>query len=209
VNFINTKNMQRRKFIKYSGISAIALSASGFTILNEDGKTIGDCPTTTDILGPYFRENAPFRNQFPFVKNSNQKQIKVIGQVFASDCKTPLPNVLIDIWHCDENGDYDMETEEYKCRGRFYTDENGAYNFTTSIPPAYGRVRPKHIHYLIHKSEGHQELVTQLYFKGDTRIKENNWVGYPWDAKRILDIYQNENGEEEIQLDLYLTAKNR
>lgn len=198
--------MHRREFIKYTGITAIAVSASGFTILKKNGKTIGDCQTTTDILGPYFRENAPFRNEFPFTGNADQKNIKVVGRVFAVDCKTPMPNVLIDIWHCDEKGDYDMKTDEFKCRGRFYSDENGDYHFTTFIPPAYGRIRPKHIHYLVNKTEGHQELVTQLYFKGDTRIKKDNWISYPWNERRILDIYETESGEE-IRLDLYLSAE--
>lgn len=199
--------MQRRNFIKYTGITAVAISASGFTILKKDGKTIGDCKTTTDILGPYFRENAPFRNDLSLPGKTEQKVIKVVGRVFAADCKTPLSNVLIDIWHCDENGDYDMKTDEYKCRGRFYSDSNGDYHFTTFIPPAYGRVRPKHIHYLVNKTEGHQKLVTQIYFKGDKRIKDNNWVVHPWDERRILDIYENEQGIEEVQLDLYLTAE--
>lgn len=60
---------------------------------------------------------------------------------------------------------------------------------------------------MIHTSEGHQELVTQLYFKGDDRIKSDNWIQYPWDEKRILDIYKNEEEMAEVKLDLYLTRK--
>ncbi len=198
--------MKRRKFIKHTGFTAIAISASGFTLLADNGTYKGDCPTTTDILGPYFRQNAPFRNELPFRESDDKKPIRVVGTVFGSDCKTPIPNVLIDIWHCDENGNYDMQTEEFRCRGRFHTNENGDYFFTTFIPPAYGRVRPKHIHYLVEKTAEHKELVTQLYFKGDERIKPKNWVVHPWDEKRILDIYENENGEAEVRLDLYLTA---
>lgn len=197
--------MKRRQFVKVGGILAYAMSTSGFTLINTEGTTVGNCPTTTDMLGPFFRKNAPFRNDLRFSKNSEEVSINVIGKLFASDCKTPIANALIDIWHCDEKKNYDMKSEEFKCRGRFYTDENGSYNFQTFIPPPYGG-RPKHIHYIVHAIDGHQELVTQLYFKGDKRIKPNNWIKYEWDEKRILDIYKNKEQELEVQLDLYLRA---
>lgn len=60
---------------------------------------------------------------------------------------------------------------------------------------------------LIHEVEVYKELATQLYFKGDNRIKKGNWVKYPWDERRILDIYKNEEGMSEISLDLYLQSR--
>lgn len=197
--------MKRRQFVKVGGILAYAMSTSGFTLINSEGTIVGDCPTTTDMLGPFFRKNAPFRNDLRMTSDTDEVSINVIGQVFSSDCKTPIPNALIDIWHCDEKKKYDMESKDFKCRGRFYTDENGAYNFQTFIPPPYGG-RPKHIHYLVHAIDGHQELVTQLYFKGDKRIKPNNWIKYKWDDRRILEIYKNEKHDLEVQLNLYLTS---
>lgn len=198
--------MKRRSFLKYTGFTALALSTSGYTLLNQEGKTVGDCWTTTDILGPFYRNDAPFRNIISKQENSGQVKIKVVGTVFGKDCKTLVPNVLIDIWHCDLQQQYDMTTDEYKCRGRFYSDENGQYSFETFIPPPYG-IRPKHIHYLVNKLDGYQELVTQLYFKGDQRIQEDNWVKYPWDDNRILGIYKNEEDLAEVRLDLYLTPQ--
>lgn len=197
--------MKRRQFVKVGGMLAYAMSTSGFTILNDEGTTVGNCSTTTDMLGPFFRENAPFRSDLRAQTNSDEVSINVKGRLFASDCKTPIGNALIDIWHCDENKDYDMKSEAYKCRGRFYTDADGEYEFQTFIPPPYGG-RPKHIHYMVHEVEGHQKLITQLYFKGDKRIKPKNWVKYPWDEKRILDVYKNEAEMLEVRLDLFLTA---
>jgi len=198
--------MDRRKFIKHTGFTALAISTSGFTFLNIEGKTVGDCQTTTDMLGPFFRANAPFRNDLTYATKRELIKINVVGTLFGKDCETPMPNVLIDIWHCDERQNYDMKSDDYKCRGRFYTNEDGAYSFQTFIPPPYGG-RPKHIHYLIKEVEGYQELVTQLYFKGDKKIKKDNWIKYPWDERRILDIYKNEVDMPEVRLDLYLTAK--
>jgi len=198
--------MERRKFIKVAGMSAVVISATGFKLIEKDGVITTNCATNRDMLGPFFRENAPIRNDLTYPDNQSEIELKVIGQVFGVDCKTPLRNVEIDIWHCDHRKKYDMESEEYKCRGKFYTNENGEYWYKTFVPPPY-QGRPKHIHYLIKETNDHQELVTQLYFKGDKKIKRNNWVKYRWDDKRILDIYQNSEGIAEMKLDLYLNQK--
>ena len=192
--------------MKVAGISAFAISATGFKLIESDGKITTDCATSTDMLGPFFREGAPIRHDISYEGNKNEVPIKVIGQVFGSDCNTPLKNVEIDVWHCDHRQDYDMESKDFRCRGKITTNENGEYWFKTFMPPPYGG-RPKHIHYLIHEMETYQELVTQLYFKGDKRIKPNNWIKYPWDEKRIIDIYKNENEMAEVRLDLYLKPK--
>ncbi len=198
--------MQRRKFIKISGLSAFAVSTTGFKLIEENGVFTADCATSRDMLGPFFRKNAPIRNDLTYAGNDSEIELKVIGQVFGKDCKTPLPNLEIDIWHCDHKKKYDMDSDKFSCRGKLFTDENGAYWYKTFVPPPY-QGRPKHIHYLIHDSQKHQELVTQLYFKGDKKIKRNNWVKYPWDERRILEIYKNSDGIAEVNLDLFLTEK--
>ncbi len=196
--------MDRNRFIKVAGLSAFAISTSGFTYLNENGATIGDCATTTDYLGPFYREDAPFRNDLTYSNNKNEIPLKVIGQVFGADCKAPISNALIDVWHCDHEKHYDMKTQQFRCRGRFYTSENGAYWFKTFVPPPYGG-RPKHIHYLVKEIDGYKELITQLYFNGDTRVS-NKTVKGDKDERRILEIYKNKNGVAEVRLDLFLSS---
>ncbi len=198
--------MKRRNFAKIAGLSAIAVSTTGFSLIKKNGIITTDCATSRDMLGPFFREGAPFRNNIRYQKNEGEIPLKVVGRVFGSDCKMPLPDTLIDIWHCDHQKHYDMTSSEYRCRGRFYTNDLGDYWFETFIPPPY-QGRPKHIHYLIHESDRNKELVTQIYFKGDSKIKKNNWVKYPWDNQRILDIYQNKDGVAEVRLDLFLKLK--
>ncbi len=195
--------MERRNFVKVVGISAFAVSSTGFKLVETDGIISTNDPTSTDMLEPFFRKNAPIRHDLRYDGNTSEIPLKVIGKVFGTDSETPLSNVEIDVWHCDHKKHYDMDSDAFKCRGKLFTNENGEYWYKTFVPPPY-QGRPKHIHYLIHKSETHQELVTQLYFKGDNKIKRNNWVKYPWDEKRILDIYTNADGMAEVQLDLYL-----
>ncbi|MDN5211882.1 hypothetical protein QQ020_07460 [Fulvivirgaceae bacterium BMA12] len=198
--------MNRKNFMKLAGLSAFAMSTSGFTILQDDGTTKGDCATTTDYLGPFYREGAPFRNDLTYPGGKDEIPLKVVGQLFGADCQAPIPNALINVWHCDHEQHYDMETQEFRCYGRFYTNENGEYWFKSIIPPPVAG-RPKHIHFLVKKIDGYKELVTQLYFRGDERIKSRKTIKGPRDERRILEIYKNEESMAEVKLDLYLSKK--
>ncbi|MFT5887161.1 MAG: catechol 1,2-dioxygenase, partial [Arcticibacterium sp.] len=52
--------MKRRDFIRNSSLLAFSVSAFSFTKWNGE-KYVGDSPTTSDILGPFYRPNAPMR----------------------------------------------------------------------------------------------------------------------------------------------------
>ncbi len=200
--------MERRKFVRLAGMSAFAITASGFTLIKENGILKTSCATSTDMLGPFFREGAPRIQDLTYPVSADVLPILVKGRVLGADCQTPLGNIDLDVWHCDHEEEYDMESDDFRCRAKLTTDSEGNYWFKTYIPPPYGG-RPKHIHYLIQNIDGYEELVTQLYFKGDRKIKPNNWVKYPWDQKRILDINTNSNGIAEVKLDLYLSPKGK
>ena len=196
--------MLRRFFLKKTTLFAFATSVSGFTQVNAKGQLLGGCPTTSDALGPYFREGAPIRNDLNYKKRKG-KPLKVIGQLFASDCETPIANTIIEVWHCTHRRRYDMKSPHFKCRAKVQTDENGFYFFNTIIPPNYWW-RPKHIHFLVRDIPEHAQLITQLYFKGDKRIKKRTEHNhYPYDKNRILTPYQNVEGQTEVQLNLYLS----
>lgn len=196
--------MNRRFFLKKTGLYAFATSVSGFTMVGSNGRLTGQCATTSDALGPYFRENAPIRNDLNY-KNRKGTPLKVVGQLFASDCETPIANKIIEVWHCTHKRRYDMKSDQFKCRAKVLTDAEGAYFFNTIIPPNYWW-RPKHIHYLVRDIPNHSQLITQLYFKGDKRInkKTEHWH-YPYDKNRILIPYQNEENQIEVKLDLFLS----
>ncbi|MEM7573052.1 MAG: hypothetical protein AAF433_09130 [Bacteroidota bacterium] len=197
--------MNRRKFIRLAGLSAFAVSSAGTAVLQADGSYIGDCATTADILGPFFRADAPFRQDLTYPDNAIETPLLIRGRLFGADCQQPIANAIVDIWHCDHRGDYDNDSEEYRCRGRVRTKADGSYSFKTFVPPPYGQ-RPKHIHYLVSEAEGHQDLVTQLYFQGDDRLPDHYWGRYPRDEKRILEVYTNDQELPEVWLDLYLKS---
>lgn len=133
-------------------------------------------PTEDNILGPYFRDGAPFRAKItpPLIKGT---AMLIRGRVWGFDTKKPLAGVLLDIWQADADGRYDNDDPKkppakgvYVNRARVLTDETGYYEYETIHPGAYqtgpDTWRPAHIHYLVRKA-GYTNLVTQLYFKGD------------------------------------------
>ena len=97
--------MKRREFLINTGLSVVAISASGF--IKFDGKHfIGDCETTSDILGPYYRPNSPIRNNL-VIKGEQGTFIELSGIIKHDDCKTPYKNAKVELWHCDTKAQYD------------------------------------------------------------------------------------------------------
>ena len=130
-------------------------------------------PSDSNILGPYYRPNAPFRNDLADAATDGVR-VEVSGRVLNTDCE-PLTNALIDLWQADHTGDYDNDGVDdppdnaFILRGRLNTDSEGKYTFRTIIPGHYlngANYRPAHIHVRV-SADGYAMLTTQLYFEGD------------------------------------------
>ena len=98
----------------------------------------------------------------------------------------PVANAIIDVWHSDAEGFYDVqlpELEEPTLRARFHSDAQGRFRFWTIMPKFYpipddGTVgemlkasarhpyRPAHVHFMI-VAGGHETLVTHVFVDGD------------------------------------------
>ena len=112
--------MKRRIFLKEAVLGAVAVSTAGFIRFNGTNYE-GDCETTTDILGPFYRPNAPVRSDMR-IKNAAGQQVVLSGQIKHKDCKTPLKNACVELWHCDGNGVYDNESPAFNYRAKTYCD---------------------------------------------------------------------------------------
>lgn len=198
--------MKRRKFIQDS--SLLALSVGVFGKIKWDGqKFVGIDPTTTDILGPFYRPGAPFKTDL--VQNGTKGEIlKFSGTVFGKDGKSPVNGALVEIWHCNENGVYDNTSDDYIYRASFETAADGKYNFRTILPVSYAAsatdIRPAHIHMRISGNMGTQDLVTQVYFKGDKYIPKDFSASDPRSLNRILDLSTNNKKEKVLKFDVFL-----
>ena len=201
--------MNRREFVIGSSLTAFALSAFGSVIKGTDDTFVGDCETTNDILGPFYRPNAPIRSDLTFEGQVGTK-IKLKGRVFKSDCITPLKNALVEIWHCDVDGKYDNDSKNFKQRASLLTNERGEYTFLTVLPGKYlngALYRPAHIHYRVSEKDS-KEMVSQIYFKGDPHITKDPWASLEKAKLRILTIIPEDiKGNLTINFDVYLNKK--
>lgn len=85
----------------------------------------------------------------------------------------PLSGALVDVWHCDKDGNYSeyggtsMQSTNYTAvhflRGRQTTDADGLVKFTSIFPGWYSG-RATHVHVHIYNSSGTSLLVTQIAF---------------------------------------------
>ncbi|MWV17949.1 twin-arginine translocation pathway signal protein [Pseudomonas sp. L-22-4S-12] len=151
-------------------------------------------PTRADILGPYYRFGAPFLASLAGAGEPGERLV-VTGRVLSADCRTPLPNALVEVWQANSQGLYDTQTPgnftdrgQFHLRGMLYTDGQGRYRIETVLPGRYpvpsnlprleryaGITRPAHIHFRVMESL-HVPVTLQLYFAGDPYIPKDPWA---------------------------------
>jgi protocatechuate 3,4-dioxygenase beta subunit len=120
-------------------------------------------PTPDQGAGPFFKPRSPERASL-LEAGIRGTALVVAGQVLTTAC-APVPRALLDFWHADIGGDYDMEG--YRLRGHQYADASGRFRLETILPSGYSG-RPRHIHVKV-QAPGGAPLTTQLYFPGDQR----------------------------------------
>lgn len=151
-----------------------------------------DEPTTTAILGPFWRKDAPLRKMGETTVHGIGKEgdhTFMYGSVVDFKTGKPIEGAELDIWHTAPNGLYEQQDPnqvDMNLRGRFITGKDGKYNFyclrPTSYPIPYdgpaGKLlqmldrhpmRPAHIHFII-TAPGYKPLITQIFDRRDKHI---------------------------------------
>jgi catechol 1,2-dioxygenase len=199
--------MKRSEFLKNTSLCAIAVTASGNIRFN--GRFYeGDCETTTDILGPFYRPGSPLRRTLR-IPGQKGTPVELAGVIKHKDCRTPYKNAKIELWHCDADGIYDNSSDEFRYRGTTFSDEQGLYSFQTVLPVPYdngGGFRPAHFHLMV-SANSYQPLVTQIYFTGDPYIPDDVFASSATAQKRILSPVTLDDGSKKIQFDIVLAEK--
>jgi len=100
--------------------------------------------------------------------------LRVGVQVVDASC-APIPGAVVEIWHCDVDGDYSAYTDGATSddagagttflRGSQTANDDGIVEFHTNYPGWY-RGRAVHIHTKVW-IDGSQALVSQMYFDDD------------------------------------------
>lgn len=200
--------MKRRDFTKITALGAVALSTTGFIRFNGESFE-GDCETTTDILGPFYRPDSPVRDNL-VIKGAPGELVELKGMIRHKDCTTPLKGAKVELWHCSADEIYDNDSDEFRYRGTTFCGDKGNYKFTTQMPVPYkvgrDRYRPAHFHLLI-SAPGYQNLVTQLYFSGDPHLKKDTSSASPAAKRRILTVKKDANGKKIVSFDITMTEK--
>lgn len=154
--------------------------------------------TQPSLLGPYFLEGSPFIERIPgqpFILTQRPDEpgdvLYFKGNVGSIDGK-PLANVKVEMWQTDNTAKYsgfDSDAPKDNLRGHFYTDENGDFEVKTIVPLPYSiptagptgeflkymdqhSMRPAHLH-LMFEAEGHETLITQVFFEGDQWLESD------------------------------------
>lgn len=196
-------NFNRRDFIKRSSIFAFAVSTPLLGSCENETSNVPTCTTSSDILGPYYKSDAPFRENI--IPDNNSATILQIEGKIVSGCLAPIKDSIVEIWNADENGTYDSSIN-FAFRGRHRTLQDGFYKFKTIIPGKYlngNQYRPSHIHLRI-TAPNHTELVSQIYFKNDPFIETDPWASSPQAQQRILTATKDVDGIDTITLDISL-----
>ncbi len=135
-------------------------------------------PTPQDALGPFYptQWSGEIDNDLlafagkTFLKGT---PLALSGRVLGIDGK-PLVGATVEIWQTDDTGKYRHPGDDgegpaargFQGFGRTIADSEGRYTFRTIKPVLYSG-RPPHVHFKI-VAPGHRELVTQMYFAGNT-----------------------------------------
>jgi len=144
-------------------------------------------PTSlSELTGPVYGEDRIKPLDYDLTRNAVVngeplgERIIVTGKVM-DDMGHPVPNTLVEIWQANSAGRYAHSKDNHDApldpnflgAGRFLTDKNGEYRFTSIRPGAYpwknhpNAWRPAHIHFSLFGTNYVSRLVTQMYFPGD------------------------------------------
>ena len=159
----------RRRFLFNAGllVAGWELSSASVALTQELAATPdcrdGDEPTVPETEGPFFKPKSPRRSDLrePATK---AKPFELSGYVLTKSCR-PVRGAVVDLWHADENGEYDNIGFRY--RGHVITEPDGAFGFHTIVPALYpGRTRHYHVKV---QAPSSRLLTTQLYFPNEPR----------------------------------------
>lgn len=167
--------MERKEFLKRLGLGSLvvpllmACDSAGEEVLNTD---TGSCTVTnSETAGPYPTKD-PASLQMVDIRSDRtgvDLTVEITIQNKNAACAA-LHGALVDIWHCDKDGNYSEYSSlasVHFLRGRQVTDSNGKVGFTTIFPGWYNG-RATHIHVHIYSATGTSLLVTQIAFPEGT-----------------------------------------
>ena len=165
----------RRRFLQAVAVAAapVTLIARVQSMLARGRETVNLEPTPAageklgltpeETAGPFFRPSSPLKTNFR-ESGITGSPVRLSGVILDRKAR-PIPGALLDFWHADAEGAYDLKG--FRCRGHQFSDTTGRYTLETVVPGLYpGRTR--HYHVRLQSAHG-PVLTTQLYFPGEAQ----------------------------------------
>lgn len=170
-------------------LMAGSLGASALVCMLNNGDN-GNTETSQSLLGPFWRMHSPrVENGGTIVRSGTPGNVLMVKGRVVDQAGQPIAGAEVDIWHASPVGLYeqqDPEQAEMNLRGKFITDGDGRFWFTSVMMVGYpipthgvvGRLlaaqgrhpyRPAHLHALIVK-QGFKVLISQVYDPNDPHI---------------------------------------
>lgn len=171
----------RRKFLNAFGVTAVSASFVGPLTKAWGASCLLTPPQTA---GPFYPGSSQFaaENDLTTLPGATQRAagqvIYVKGKVTDPTC-APLDGAQVELWQACSTGKYNNVRDpnpapldpHFRYWAETTTNADGEYIFKTIVPGAYPAssdwTRPPHLHFRITRL-GYHELVTQMYFAGDT-----------------------------------------
>jgi hydroxyquinol 1,2-dioxygenase len=197
---------KRQEFILTSDTLGVSMLVEAINHRRPNGGT------ENTVLGPFHVEGAPERAHGDSIcLDGKGAPCVVSGQVTDEEGNT-IEGASLDIWQTNNDGFYDVqqpnEQPDMNMRGKFQTNHEGRYRYTTVKPLPYSvptdgpvgdmlramdrhAMRPAHIHYIV-EAPGYETLVTHIFVKGDPYIESDAVFG----VKDSLIVDFHSDGEQ-------------
>ncbi|MDH7797337.1 MULTISPECIES: dioxygenase [unclassified Beijerinckia] len=193
---INSIGQQSSDTHNEASVLAGSLGVSPLVCLLNNGNN-GTTETTANLLGPFWRMNAPrVENGGTLLRSETPGPTMLVHGYVKDPQGNPIAGADADIWHSSPVGLYeqqDPEQAEWNLRGMFKTDQDGRFWFRSVKPAGYplpvGGVvgdllraqkrqhyRPAHLHVMIVKP-GFKTLISQVYVNDDPLLDNDPQFG--------------------------------
>lgn len=111
---------------------------------------------------------------------STEPKLKVTGTIFQNDGKTPAKDVILYIYHTNQNGIYPKRGDESGwavrhgyLRGWIKTTDDGVYTFYTTQPGSYpSGSEPAHIHAIVKEPGVSEYYLDDYLFDNDPLLTQ-------------------------------------
>ena len=146
---------------------------------NGYGQRVGGPCEGCEAVFEYGSKKLSWIDTLPDFKEPGPK-LEISGTVYQADGKTPARDVILYIYHTDQNGVYPQKGSETGwakrhgyLRGWIKTNADGRYKFYTLRPASYPNTRaPKHIHPVIKEPNKNEYYVDEYLFADDPYLDE-------------------------------------